>query len=44
MKCCISVRLSHAGDVSYISYYDAGNSAYAGFLRCLFSAEEIVEM
>ena len=33
--------LSHAGDVCYIAYYDPGNAAYAGFMNCLFSVEEI---
>ena len=36
--------LSYNGNVCYIAYYDPGNAAYAGFMNCLFSREEITEM
>ena len=36
--------LSHTGNVCYIAYYDPGNAAYAGYMNCLFTREEITEM
>ena len=36
--------LSYNGHVCYIAYYDPGNAAYAGFMNCLFTREEITEM
>ncbi|CAE7452997.1 unnamed protein product, partial [Symbiodinium pilosum] len=36
--------LSYNGHVCYVAYYDPGNAAYAGFMNCLFTREEITEM
>ena len=36
--------LTYDGDVCYIAYYDAGNAAYAGYMNCLFTRDEITDM
>ena len=36
--------LNSGGQMCWLMCYDAGNRAYAGYLRALFTAEEMVEM
>ena len=36
--------LTYDGDVCYIAYYDPGNAAYAGYMNCLFTRDEITDM
>ena len=36
--------LTYDREVCYIAYYDPGNAAYAGYMNCLFTKDEITDM